>query len=153
MNSIATTCFQHLATCLSAGDLEEMKELHIEEIKDFFIKILDRKLNRDFLRHCLQGEGSYFELTTEISDTLAYAYDDYYDDIDYEYGVTELPTELGSESNLKSKTEDVLSETVVRIASRGKVDEEKLETNYGDIKHTFRWLLFLCSILTIFLLI
>ena len=115
MNKIASHCFEHLAVCLSNRDLEEMKEIHLEEIKDFFIKILDRKVNRDFLNYCIQGKQPYYELSTEISDTLVYAYDDYYNEIYDDYGVTELPMKPESAFQLKSETTKPLIEKVEKV--------------------------------------
>ena len=144
LNNIANTCFKHLTTCLSEKDLKEMKELHLEEIKDFFIKILDRKVNRYFLNHCVHRKGSYYDQTTEISDTLAYAYsDEYYDDVNYEYGVTELPIEHENynETNIDIKAS---SEKMVKIEASEKSLSNKTETSNGYENRTLKMVFVLC---------
>ena len=141
MNKIASHCFEHLAVCLSNRDLEEMKEIHLEEIKDFFIKILDRKVNRDFLKYCIQGKQPYYELSTEISDTLVYAYDDYYNEIYDEYGATELPMKPERAFQLKSETMKPLIEKVEKVTEISKVAKRSNTSRKKTIDKIFIFLL------------
>ena len=150
MNKIASHCFEHLAVCLSLGDLDEMKEIHLEEIKDFFIKILDRKVNRDFLDNCIHGKDSNYELSTEISNTLVYAYDDYYDDIYDEYGDTEITIRPESAFQMKNKIIRPSNEKVEEVTGIMNILEEKMERNCASIFHQIHNILLLT--LSIFVL-
>ena len=130
ISKISSQCFQHLAVCLSSKDMEEMKEIHLMEIKNFFTRMLDKKVNKDYMTSCGQEENHKYESSTEISNTLVYAYDD--DDYDdYEY-YSEITINPENHHNSQHERDDISNMERKEVTKNVEVALDKMERNYEN---------------------
>eukprot|EP00092_Neocalanus_flemingeri_P016147 GFUD01017475.1.p1 GENE.GFUD01017475.1~~GFUD01017475.1.p1 ORF type:complete len:329 (+),score=106.05 GFUD01017475.1:331-1317(+) len=127
ISSISSDCVKHLEKCLDAEDVVIMSENHIEQLKLYFVKLADDKVDDDFnLDNCKEPLSDSAPVNKDIRNVVEFNYvddgDDYIEDAKKNF-------EIQSSSNIeneyamdKQDSEEAIEDKPVEYVSYENVD-------------------------------